>query len=112
MSPKARRRVVETVGKVGAEFETVAHLSRTPGDYAAIQTPTRLIVGERSPRPARAIVDDLLNILPDAHIRELAGAGHMSPLTHPMLVSALVAEHIDAVETESLDDRTSRRSSA
>lgn len=98
MSPKARRRVVQTVGKVGAEFEMVSYLSRTVGDYRAIHTPTRLIVGERSPRPARAIVDDLFNILPDVHVRQLAGAGHMSLLTHPAPVSTLVAEHIDAAE--------------
>jgi pimeloyl-ACP methyl ester carboxylesterase len=98
MSPKARRRVVDTVGKVGAEFETVAQLSTTTGDYRSIHTPTRLIVGERTPQPARAIVDDLLDILPNAHVRELAGAGHMSPLTHPALVARLVAEHIDGVE--------------
>jgi pimeloyl-ACP methyl ester carboxylesterase len=98
MSPKARRRVVQTVGKVGAEFEMVSHLSRTAGDYRSIHTPTRLIVGERSPRPARAIVYDLLKILPDAHAYELARAGHMSPITHPAVVATLVAEHIDAVE--------------
>jgi len=98
MSPKARRRVLLTVGKVGAEFETVSGLSTTDGDYRTINTPTRLIAGERTPKPARAIVDELLNILPESHLHVLPRAGHMSPLTHPGEVSNLVMQHIESTE--------------
>ena len=98
MAPSARRRVVDTVGKVGAEFEVVSRLSTSVGDYRSINTPARLIVGKRSPKPARAIVEELLNILPDADLRVLRRAGHMSPFTHPAEISALLAEHIDAAE--------------
>lgn len=100
MSRKARREVVQTVGKVGAEFEAISHLSRSIGDYRSINAPTRLIAGERTPKPARAIVDELLHILPAAELRLLARAGHMGPLTNPDETAALVAEHIDAVEAE------------
>ena len=98
MSPRARRAVVRTVGKVGAEFEAVLHLARTVGDYRTITTPTRLIAGQRTLKPARAIVDDLLGILPDAQLRVIAGAGHLSPFTHAASTSSLVAEHVDATE--------------
>jgi pimeloyl-ACP methyl ester carboxylesterase len=98
MSRKARRRVLLTVGKVGAEFEAVSGLATTEGDYRSINTPTRLIAGERTPKPARAIVDELLNILPDSHLNVLPRAGHMSPITHPDAVSDLVAQHIDITE--------------
>jgi pimeloyl-ACP methyl ester carboxylesterase len=71
---------------------------RSVGDYRAIDMPTRLIVGEHTPKPVRNIVNALVQILPDAHVRELAGAGHMSPVTHPADAGALVAEHIDSME--------------
>lgn len=98
MSATARRGVVQTVGKVGAEFELIAHLDASIGDYRAIRAQTRLIAGERTPKPARAIADELVQILPEAHLRVLPCAGHMSPLTHPTEVSSMIAEHIDAVE--------------
>jgi pimeloyl-ACP methyl ester carboxylesterase len=101
MSRRARKRVVETVGKVGAEFELVSHLSSSIGDYRSIHTPTRLIAGERSPAPARAIVNELEHILPNAHQCVLRRAGHMSPLTHPKEVTALVASHIATSDTSS-----------
>jgi len=98
MSARARRRVLLTVGKVGAEFEALSGLSTTEGDYRSISTPTRLIAGERTRKPARAIVDELFDILPNAHRQLLPRAGHMSPLTHPEPVSRLIAEHIEHVE--------------
>jgi pimeloyl-ACP methyl ester carboxylesterase len=98
MSPKARRRVLLTVGKVAAEFEAVSGLSTTEGDYRSIHAPTRLIAGERTRKPARAIVDELLNILPSSDLQLVPRAGHMSPLTHPEAVSSLIAQHIEHVE--------------
>lgn len=110
MSRRARKRVVETVGKVGAEFELVSHLASTIGDYRSVNIPTRLIAGERSPAPARAIVDELEHILSNAHQCLLRRAGHMSPLTHPLEVSALVSSHI--VASDVIQERGARRSIA
>ncbi len=98
MSPRARRRVLLTVGKVGAEFEAVSGLSTTAADYRAVNTPTRLVVGERTRQPARAIVDELLDLLPNSHLQVIPGAGHMSPLTHPDAVARLVSRHVEHVE--------------
>ena len=80
-----------------------SHPERTAAVYRGIRTPTRLIAGQASPRPARAIVDELADILGDAHVRVLAGAGHMSPITHPVEIAALVAEHIDDSYRSSTD---------
>ncbi len=94
MSRKVRMRVVETAGKVGAEFDAASRLSRTVGDYGSILVPTRLVAGERTRAPARAIVDELLNILPRAHLRVIPRAGHMSPVTHAAAITALVSEQV------------------
>ena len=80
-----------------------SHPERTAAVYRGIRTPTRLIAGQGSPRPARAIVDELADILGYAHVRVLAGAGHMSPITHPLEIAALVAEHIDDSYRSSTD---------
>jgi pimeloyl-ACP methyl ester carboxylesterase len=99
LTPRARRRVVATVGKVGAEFEVLSHLRSSIGDYRSIPAPTRLIAGERTPKPARAIVDELAHILPEAHVRIVSRAGHMSPQTHPKEIASLIAEQIDTNDT-------------
>lgn len=112
MSPRARRSVVQTIGKVAAEFDVVRRLERTLGDYMGIVAPTRLIEGGRSPRPARAIVEELLHILPNAHRRVLDGTSHLSPLTHQYEVLALAAEHIDAIERDVRVARTRRLSTS
>ena len=70
--------------------------TRSVADYRKIRTPTRLIAGQHSPQPARAIVDELAQILGDAHVRVVPRAGHMSPITHPLEITTLVAEHIDS----------------
>jgi pimeloyl-ACP methyl ester carboxylesterase len=81
-----------------------AHPERTADGYRGITTPTRLIAGQQSPSPARAIAEELKHILGNAHLRVLAGAGHMSPITHPVEIAALAAEHIDDNRRSSTDD--------
>jgi pimeloyl-ACP methyl ester carboxylesterase len=66
--------------------------------YHRVDTPTRLIVGQRTPRPARSIVDELLRILPDAHLKIIPQAEQSNRLTHPDEVAALVAAHLDDTE--------------
>lgn len=96
MPRKHRRRIVATVGKVADEFGVISQTGSGLDEYARIDTPTRLIVGGRTRQPARAVVDVLLETLPNAHHRQVPGAGHMSPFTHPNDVHALIAEHIDS----------------
>ena len=98
MSPKERQRCLATIGKVASEYEAMARRTPTLGDYRSIYAPTRLIVGSRTRRPARAIAEELLLLLPNVTIREVEVAGHMSPITHPGKIDQLVTGHIDSVE--------------
>jgi pimeloyl-ACP methyl ester carboxylesterase len=66
-----------------------------PRDYLAVRARTRLIVGERSPKGAKAVIDVLEQVLPRAHTRVVQGAGHMSPITHREEVASLIARQID-----------------
>jgi len=43
------------------------------------------------------------SLIGNAHLRVLPGAGHMSPITHPVEITALVAEHIEENRRSSTD---------
>jgi pimeloyl-ACP methyl ester carboxylesterase len=62
--------------------------------YAAIDVPTLIVCGTRSPAPSRAITRLLAETLPRARHRTIRDAGHMSPITHSAEVNALVVEHV------------------
>ncbi|HEU4993821.1 MAG TPA: alpha/beta fold hydrolase [Gemmatimonadaceae bacterium] len=94
MSRRARDRVVATIGKVAAEFEALDRRDESPADYRNVTARTQLIVGSRTQRSARAVVEELLLLLPNVTVRELKGAGHMSPMTHPREVNELIAAHL------------------
>ena len=96
MPNKKRRRIIATVEKVAAEFGALHALSTPFEAYARIDAPTRLVVGGRTPGPARAVVDILTRILPNAHRHILPTAGHMSPFSHAREVHALIADQIAA----------------
>ena len=68
---------------------------RTPHDaYATLAVPALLMTGETSPIAARRVAAILAETIPGAHLRAVAGAGHMGPLTHAGEVSAAIADHI------------------
>ena len=97
LGPRARSlTLIDPVAFHLMRLHMSSHPERTAALYRGITTPTRLIAGQGSPQPARAIVDELAHILGDAHVRVLPGAGHMSPITHPVEIATFVAEHIDA----------------
>jgi pimeloyl-ACP methyl ester carboxylesterase len=98
MPRRLQRGIVASVDKVAAEFSIMDQLSTTLADYAAIAAPTRLIVGGRTRQPARAVIDVLRETVPNAHVRLLPDAGHMSPFTHPQAVGTLITEHVDHCE--------------
>jgi pimeloyl-ACP methyl ester carboxylesterase len=62
--------------------------------YTAIDVPTLILCGTRSPAPSRAITRLLAETLPHARHRTIRGAGHMSPITHTGDVNGLVVEHV------------------
>ena len=66
--------------------------------YRALKFPVLILRGEHAPSPTRVIADGLVELLPAGQLVDIAGAGHMGPLTHAPEVSALIVRHI--VETE------------
>jgi pimeloyl-ACP methyl ester carboxylesterase len=64
---------------------------------AGIHTPTLLICGGRTRKPARRVMEKIRSALPEAHYLEIPDAGHMSPLSHPAEVADAIRAHIDSV---------------
>lgn len=91
---RLKRGVMETIDKVAKEFALIESMETDLDNYRAIHAPTRLIMGGRTRAPARAVIDVLMETLPDVHLRTVPGAGHMCPLTHPNAVAPLILEHL------------------
>lgn len=64
------------------------------GRLEALGLPVLLVEGATSPPVIAAIQTELQRRLPQVTRAVVPGAGHMSPLTHPAEVSALIAAHI------------------
>jgi pimeloyl-ACP methyl ester carboxylesterase len=82
--PASRQEALATrMTKVRAEFEALFAEPATTAAFAALGLPVRLLRGDRSPEPARAVAARLAALLPRAELVELPAAGHMLPATHP-----------------------------
>jgi pimeloyl-ACP methyl ester carboxylesterase len=77
------------------EAAAVDKLGPSLDRYRAIQTPTLLLLGERSaPRPLRDTTHALLRTMPHARLSELQGQGHLANLRAPALVADRVREFL------------------
>lgn len=95
--PAERRvRFARLMPKVAAEFEAIKRSPVARDDLEALAMPVRLICGTRTKRPARAVVEILAHLLPNADVQMLENAGHMAPITMPERTDPLYAEHIRA----------------
>lgn len=96
MPRRQKARVVPTMTKVTAEFEGMRRIQIPLDEYRRVKIPTLLIVGGRTRRPTRAVVDILGNLLPSVRQHVLPTAGHMSPFTHRDEIRQLIVENVDA----------------
>jgi pimeloyl-ACP methyl ester carboxylesterase len=96
--PEAMRdSIVQTRPQVAAEWRLMFALHDDLDTIAGIHTPTLLICGGRTRKPARRVMEKIRSALPEAHYLEIPDAGHMSPLSHPAEVADAIRAHIDSV---------------
>jgi pimeloyl-ACP methyl ester carboxylesterase len=92
MKPQHQEALIQRMPKVKAELDAV-FADRTPASaYRSLRMPVRLLSGDRSPVAARCVVERLGALLPKVETVEIAGLGHMAPVTHP----DRVREHLPA----------------
>ncbi|HKZ06247.1 MAG TPA: alpha/beta hydrolase [Methylomirabilota bacterium] len=93
--PDHARAVVErSIPAVARHWEAVLGDGMTLADLSAFPVPTLLLAGDHGPRPARRVTERLAATLPEAVLGMIAGAGHMSPLTHSAAVNAAIVKHL------------------
>jgi len=96
----ARDSAVRTAAKVAAEWRLMFAAEDDRDAIAGIGAPTLLICGGRTRTPARRVVEVLRRALPHTLHHEIAGAGHMSPLTHPANIAAAIRRHVDSINPQ------------
>ena len=93
--PELMRHHNQQVGwKMYQEVRSVFFEAKTFEERPLPNVPVTLVFGERSPVEAREIVKSYQRRHPWVRTVELAGTGHMAPLTHPAKVHEALAEHL------------------
>ena len=94
MPRETRIRLGQRAAKIVLDFRALFEEPADLDDYAALEMPALIVCGERSPGPSRRIVEMLGGAMPRARIERIAGAGHMSPLTHADAVNGAICKHL------------------
>ena len=97
LTPDRRELVRASMAKLALEWPfCIDRGGPTPADLASLEMPTLVVKGSETTLAASAVVDNLRACLPDHTYAEIAGAGHMSPVTHPETVNSHIEAHIAA----------------
>jgi pimeloyl-ACP methyl ester carboxylesterase len=62
--------------------------------FASLNVPTLLMVGSESPASSRGVARLLAKTLPQVTTLEIAGVGHMGPVTHPDKIDAQIESYL------------------
>jgi len=93
--PSARREPIEAAIAHVQGWGSALFTQPTPlSDFAALDLPVLLMVGRDSPASSRGVTRRLSTVLPQLQLVELAGLGHMGPITHPEVVNAKIEDFL------------------
>ncbi len=87
--------------KAPLDFAALSEEPSSLSEYRALQIPSLVMHGEHALYPSRLIAETLSELLPDACLVSIPGAGHMGPLTHGPQVLALIASYVTATHLRS-----------
>ena len=94
MRPEAQAALVQQTARVALDFRAVMTDPTWLEALRAITAPALVLRGSASPGPTRRIAALISQVMPDARLQTIEGAGHMLPLTHAEAVNAAIVEHI------------------
>jgi pimeloyl-ACP methyl ester carboxylesterase len=95
--PEAKRpAMADSLGAVALNFSASLREPTRAAHFAGVDVPTLVLAGERSTFAGRRVARRVAEVLPDARLLRLDGAGHMAPVTHAALVNQLIRAHLDA----------------
>lgn len=93
MKPEAQAASLATFGHIRGNFDWVIGWPEgqvSLEGLAAMQPPTMLVHGARTPRPAAAVAELAAASIPGAALRVIEGAGHLSPVAAPRVALDLL----------------------
>jgi len=94
MAPAQRVAVFARIASVPRHFDALFRATWTPRLLARLTMPVLLIQGTMTRAPARRVCDLLAAALPQAQRVEIAGAGHLGPMTHATEVNATILRQL------------------
>lgn len=94
MDEGSRAQMRRVAPKMVLDFQAVLP-DRGPDAWRDIESPARLLAGDKSPLPVRRIAAILARRLPSASLQVVTGANHLLPATHHRMLSALLLEKLD-----------------
>ncbi len=104
MPAETRARLIATMPKIGSEFRLLFRSHDRFDGVRGLRVPTLLLRGAHTTPAARAVVDRLAAVIPNADLVEIADAGHMLPVTHARRVNAAIETHLAQADAEMLLD--------
>jgi len=101
--PEARREAIgATIVNAEGWFNALMHEPTPLRTFMALRVPVLYMVGTKSPASSLGVARLLAETLPQVRLVELAGVGHMGPLTHPDIVNEVIADFVQ--ECKHLDE--------
>jgi pimeloyl-ACP methyl ester carboxylesterase len=86
LPPERQAAVAGRMPKVRSEFGALFDDPLPPAAFAALPMPVTVLVGGRSPAPARRVAERLAQACPHARLVHLPDCGHMGALERPQAV--------------------------
>ena len=112
LRPAVQSALIRWAPKGPLDFRALIDDPTPAAAYGALTFPVLILRGAYAPSPTRVIADSLMELLPASRLVDIAGAGHIGPLTHTPQVSALIVRHIVEAEADALPCWSWRRGGA
>lgn len=96
MNPTQQATVIHRISTVPRHFEALFAARWRTRQFARLQMPVLLMQGSETRRSAAAVVQQLLQALPQARHCMVEGAAHLGPITHSAAVRQVMQQHLDS----------------
>jgi pimeloyl-ACP methyl ester carboxylesterase len=97
LSAEARTRLVERAAKVPQDFAALMGDPMELRQMRRLTMATLILRGEKAPPATRLLAERIARAIPKGRVLDIAGAGHMGPLTHRDIVAERMAGHVRRV---------------
>jgi pimeloyl-ACP methyl ester carboxylesterase len=101
LRPPVQAALTRWILKAPLDFRALIDEPTPASAYGDFDFPVLVMRGEHAPAPTRLIAEMLPDLVPEARLTVVAGAGHMGPLTHCQTVTAAIARHIMETDVRS-----------